>query len=165
MVTGIARTLGGKGLRSLALMSGAGPTRFFETAQRARAESGSEGAQGVFEREIRLTSAAPPQDLEAAHETSYALRSSPLDDVRGLDLPLFVAAGDKDEKVPVAAADVFVSELLRQPGQPLHYLLLSGLDHSFVDANGRDRSGELWARYLAWVKSGPPRERTVELGP
>lgn len=164
VVTGIARHLGGQGIRSLGLIAGAGPTRFFEAAQRAREESGAQGALEVFEREIQLTGSSPPQDTAALHESSYSLRSSPLDDVRGLNIPLFVAAGDKDEKVPVAAADLFVSELLRQPSQPIHYCMLPGLDHSFLDPAGRDRSRELWLRYLRWVKEGPGG-RKVELGP
>jgi len=164
IITAVARQLGREHVRSLALMAGAGPTRFFEATQQARAQSGSAGAKVVFDKEIRITATSQSPRLEDLHEASYAISSTPLDDVRGLHIPLFVASGDRDQKVPVAASDVFVAELLRDPAQPLHYLLLPGLDHSFLDPQGRDHSGRLWASYLEWVKAGPLPARSVKLG-
>jgi hypothetical protein len=157
VITGVAKALKGKGVLSVGLMAGAGPTRFFETGQLARKDGGAAGIKAVFDQEIALA-ANPSGGPDEMQSVTYALRSSPLDDLRGLKVPVFMAHGDEDEKAPVSAADAFAAELFRDPGQPLTYLMLPGLDHSFTDKAGKDHSGDLLEYYLAWVlRGGYPR--------
>jgi len=154
VVSGICRALAGRGIRSAALMAGAGPTRFFETSCQARSEKGAIGVKSVLDQAIFLSvpgNAKAPEELQAV---TYSLRSSPLDDLKGLNVPLFIAHGDADIKTPVAAADVFAAEMFRLPDQPLTYLMLPGLDHGFVDQKGKDRSGEFLDYYVNWVLGG-----------
>lgn len=154
VVSGICRAVAGRGIKSAALMAGAGPTRFFETSVQARSEKGAAGVKSVLDREIFLSvpgNARTPEDLQ---QVTYAIVSSPLDDLKGLNVPLFIAHGDADVKTPAAAADVFAAEMFRVPSQPLTYLMLPGLDHGFVDPKGEDRSGELLDYYVNWVLSG-----------
>jgi len=163
VVSGICRAREGVGIRSAALMAGAGPTRFFEQSCQARSEKGANGVKAVLDELIFLSvpgNATTPENLQAM---TYAIVSSPLDDMKGLQIPVFIAHGDADAKTPVAAADVFAAEMLRLPKQPLTYLMLPGLDHGFVDQNGADRSGELLNYYVDWVLSGT-FDRSIKIG-
>ena len=155
VATGVASALKGQGIKSVGLLAAAAPTRFFESGQIARQENGVEGIKQVFEREITLSKTAGSADTpEALQAVTYGLHGSPLDDVRRLKIPLFMAHGDADEKVPVCAADLFAAELFRDPAQPLVYLMLPGLDHAFTDKTGTDYGGETLSFYLDWVCRG-----------
>lgn len=154
VVSGICRARAGRGIKSAALMAGAGPTRFFETSVQARSEKGAAGVKSVLDREIFLSVPGNAKTPEELQQYTYAIASSPLDDLKGINVPLFIAHGDADIKTPVAAADVFAAEMFRVPSQPLTYLMLPGLDHGFVDPKGEDRSGELLDCYVNWVLSG-----------
>ncbi|MCA8922914.1 MAG: prolyl oligopeptidase family serine peptidase [Planctomycetes bacterium] len=163
VVSGVCKALEGEGVASAALMAGAGPTRFFESAQKGRRDAGSEGAKAVFDQALRLAAAGTATELEDLQAVSYGMTSSPLDDLRGLKFPVFVAHGDRDQKVPIAAADVFVAELLRDPARQLHYLMLPGTNHGFRDSTDQDRSGDLLAYYVDWVLAGSSG-RSVRVG-
>lgn len=166
VATGVARALKGKGIETLGLMSGAGNTRFYEYLAMARAEAGAPGAAQVITEQIEITGANPPVEYRgaaAARDLTYAIESSPLDDVKGLRVPIFVASGDRDKNSSIAGADVFVTELLRDKKQRLHYLMLPGLDHGYVTADGKDQSGAVLRAYLNWAL-GKTDARSVAVG-
>lgn len=166
VAAGVARAVRGQGIASVGLMAGAGITRFFEEITLARTKEGSDGAARVVREMIAVTGPKPPAEYGGTaviREISYSVDSTPADDLRGLRVPLFVAAGDRDDHVPAAGADAFVAELLRDPEQDIHYLLLPGLDHGFYDEKGADRSGAVLSAYLDWALKGG-RGRTVAVG-
>ncbi|GEM_PF-4048670 len=154
IVSGICRRIAGRGIKSVALMAGAGPTRFFEASCRGRQETGALGVKTILDQEIFLSTTGNAKTPEQLQSVTYGLTSSPLDDLRGLNIPLFVAHGDADTKVPIAAADLFAAEMFRYQNQPLTYLMLPGLDHGFVDQKETDHSGAVLDYYVTWMLSG-----------
>ncbi len=166
VATGTVRSLNGKMVKSIGLMSGAGNTRFFEYLSMARSEAGAQGAAQVLKEQIEITGPNPPDEYRGAsvaRDITYAIESSPLDDVKGLRIPIFVASGDRDNHSSIAGAEVFVAEMLRDKKQKIHYLMLPGLDHGYFNADGKDESGPVFSSYLNWMVKGV-FERSVAVG-
>ncbi|MCA9267127.1 MAG: prolyl oligopeptidase family serine peptidase, partial [Planctomycetales bacterium] len=137
------------------LIAGAGITRFFEKSVIARRKGGSKAATKVLREVITATRPNPPPMIDGDSLTlvlTYGIRSTPLEDLRGLTVPVFVAHGDADKKVPIETADAFVAELLREPTRALRYLIYPGCDHGFFDAKGRRRAGDVLRDFIAWAQ-------------
>ena len=166
VATGVVRSLNGKIVKSIGLMSGAGNTRFFEYLSIARNQAGALGVAQVLNEQIKITSNNPPVEYRGApvsRDITYAIDSSPLDDVKGLRIPIFVASVDRDSHSSIAGAEVFVSELLRDKKQKIHYLMLPGLDHGYFTADGKDESGPVFSYYLNWIVNGV-FDRSIKVG-
>lgn len=163
VAAGVARQLPGK-VSAVALFAGAGITRFFEQTTAARKMEGSAGAAQVLQGMIAMTGAGPAADHDddMVQALTYGVNSTPLDDLRGLDVPVFVAHGDNDEKVPIEAADAFVAELLRERRRALRYVIVPGVDHGFYDNNGVDHAEAVLHEFLTWAGASD-KPRTVEV--
>ena len=81
---------------------------------------------------------------------SYALGSTPVEDVRDSDVPLYVAHGGRENNL--LAADLFVLEALRQqPRRSLRYVVVDNADHAFVTADGQSRIVDLFDDFVDWA--------------
>lgn len=163
VAAGLARLMGDD-VAAVGLFAGAGITRFFDRTMRERPRGGTRSVVRVFEQMLAATGPQPPAELEGdplEQVRTYALDSTPLDDLRGLRVPVFVAHGDLDEKVPVEAADAFVAELLRESRRSVRYLLVPGADHGFFDDQGREHAEAAFRTFLEWAGS---REKARAVG-
>jgi hypothetical protein len=123
----------------------------------------------VFDELLQLTSPAPPaayRGFPVERYQSYAIRSTMLDDLRPLRVPIFVAQGTRDRNTPVAGADLLAVELLRSdPQRAVRYLILPGLDHGFCDGAGSDHQGEVLHAFLDFAARPTRSVVTLGLGP
>jgi pimeloyl-ACP methyl ester carboxylesterase len=168
VAAGVAKLLGPR-IAAVALLAGAGPSQLFDFVAAARRKADDEGVRRTFEEILWLTSPAASGDyrgLPVERWTTFALDSTPLDDLQGSAVPVFVAHGTADDAASVESADVFVVELLRQNrGRPVFYLVLPGLNHRFVSADGRSWFAEVLGVFLKWARgSGSRRAMQVGLG-
>lgn len=127
------------------LLTGAGPTQFF---------SGDETRDGLARHvnDLLAMRDAPDDQMWEGHAArrwkSYAIDSSPLDDVRDSATPLYVAHGGREPNL--RSADVFVLEALRQqPHRPLLYVVVADGDHGFTSRDGRDHFLQVFDDFTA----------------
>lgn len=134
------------------LLTGAGPTQFF---------SGDE-TRDSFARHVSDLLAmrdAPEDQMWEGHAArrwkSYAIDSSPLDDVRDSPTPIYVAHGGREPNL--RSADVFVLEALRQqPRRPLRYVVVADGDHGFTTRDGRDHFLQVFDDFTSWATTPHP---------
>jgi pimeloyl-ACP methyl ester carboxylesterase len=151
VVTGLVRRTESS-LAAAALMSSAGPTQFFAmyvaqgAPERARFRE-------TFDTIRWLQKAEEDADYKghpARRWKTFALDSTPLDDVRDSQLPLFVAHGEREANI--LAADLFVLEALRhRPNRPLRYVVVADADHGFSTADGDPRLADVFDDFLRWA--------------
>ena len=92
---------------------------------------------------------------------SYALDTTPLEDVRESTAPLYVAYGGREPNLH--AGDLFVLEALRQqPTRALRYVVVADGDHGFDSSNGRGHFAQVFDDFLAWALN-PQRATGVEV--
>ena len=167
VAAGVARLLGDDAVAGLALLSGGGPTQFFDFVMEARHNKDDKRVQATFDDMISVTGPQAEGKLNGLpikRWKTFALDSTPLDDLRGLRLPVFVAQGTLDVKSYVEGADLLVLELLRNATRPVRYLMLPDSDHDFMSADGKvDQSGRVVKDFLRWVTGSKP-ERSVQMG-
>lgn len=140
------------------LFSSAGPTQFyggFETR---------ENLKSTFETMQMLQHAADDFMYEghaARRWKSYALDTTPLEDVRESVVPLYVAHGEREQNLH--AADLFVLEALRQqPTRPLRYVVIKDGDHGFDGSDDRGHFAQVFDDFLNWALN-PKRATGVEV--
>ena len=155
VASGVARILGDGPIRAVGSLSGGGPSQFFDHVMEMRRERRDAEAQGVFDELLKMTSATPP-DPYRGHPVeryrSFALRSTQLDDLRDLDVPVFIAHGTRDRHSAIESADLLAVELLRaNPRRLVDYLVLAGLDHGYVAADGSDHQKEVLDAFVKWA--------------
>lgn len=142
-----------------------GPTRLFDVLTLERADP--DDAAHIFADALRLTTPGVSGDYRGApvaRDISYDIDSTPLDDLRGMSVPVFVAGGTADTHASIDSADLFVLELLRRPDRVLRYERLIGVDHAFMDANDTDYGARVFGDFLRWCRE-TPRGRAVETVP
>jgi pimeloyl-ACP methyl ester carboxylesterase len=153
VATGVVQSLKNK-VAGVGVFAGCGPSQFFDHVVEARRRGNDADVQRVFDEELSLTSSKPParyRGFPVERYMTYAVHSSPLDDMRGLDVPVFVAQGTRDRNAPVESADLFVAELLRMPTRSVKYLILPGLDHGFFTADGDDHQADVLKAFSDWI--------------
>lgn len=166
VATGVAKRLGPKYIKAVGLLSGGGPTQFFDFAMAARRSKDDKALKRVFDDMVWITS----KDAEGKYNgfpikrwRSYALASSPLDDLRDLSIPVFVAQGAADAQASVEGSDLLVLELLRNPTRSVRYVLVPDGDHDFRDAEHRPHHVEVVLDFLTWALD-PARPRGLRIG-
>ena len=165
VVAGAARLLGSERVLAVALLAGGGPTQFFDFVAQARRERDARAAQAVFDELLALDSGGRTASGYRGHPIerifSYAIDSTPLDDLVAVNVPVFIAQGTDDAHVALESADLLALELLRRrPLRAVSYLIAEGLDHGFCNSNDDDYSGVVLDRFLSWALGAKP-ERTV----
>ena len=129
------------------LFSSAGPTQFYNGAE----------TRDSFLKEfetMRMLQRADDEFMYEGHAArrwkSYALDTTPLEEVRDSVVPLYVAHGEREANVH--AADLFVLEALRQqPTRPLRYVVVQDGDHGFASSDGRNHFRQVFDDFLAWA--------------
>jgi dipeptidyl aminopeptidase/acylaminoacyl peptidase len=90
------------------------------------------------------------QGLPARRYKTFWLESTPIEDVRDSDVPLFVVQGTRDGTV--LASDLFAMEAIRRkPNRPIRYVVVQGGDHAFGMPDGTSRVTALFADLLDWM--------------
>jgi hypothetical protein len=96
---------------------------------------------------------------------SFAVESTPLDEIRSCAVPTFVADGSRDSNSPVESADTFVVELLRSdPRRGVFYWRVHEADLGFSTPGGESYTAQVLDRFLEWALS-PKKGRGVIVGP
>ena len=133
------------------LFASAGPTHFFELYLEGAPSGDPERLRSFVETMKTLQSADDEflyEGWPARRWKSYALDSTPLQDVAGSDVPLFVAQGAKDGST--LQSDLFVLEAIRQrPNRPLRYVVVAEGDHAFNTPSG-PRLSDLFDDFVQW---------------
>jgi len=153
VATGILKTRPAERILATALFASAGPTPFWSSYVAAEGAGRRAAFDEVLNR-VRILQQADDDfmyaGLPARRWKTFALESTPLDDVRESAVPLFVAQGTRDGTI--LASDLFVLEAIRQqPRRPLRYAVVEGGDHGFDTADGRSHVGELFNDFLNWA--------------
>jgi hypothetical protein len=165
VAAGVGRALDGE-LAAVGILSGAGATQFFDFVVEERVAGRHDDANQVLVEAFGLTGPTPPAQYRGhsfARWQSFAIDSSPLDDLRATRTPIFVAHGTADHASRIENADLFVLELLRSRRQhPLFYWVLDGVDHGYRDAAGTSHAAEVVRRFVAWGLA-PDRATGTEL--
>jgi pimeloyl-ACP methyl ester carboxylesterase len=150
-------------LASVGLLSGAGITRFFDDAVLARRSGNDDTAKRVFDDLVWITGPDATGDYDGASITryiSYAIDSTPLDDLRPAHVPVFVATGTRDDTVPIQTTDAFVAELLRNRERKVRYMMLPDLDHLLSTTDGVSRWGDVVSSFLDWTMAAE-KDRSI----
>lgn len=166
VAAGAAKALGDGHVGAVGLFSGAGPTQFFDFVMDARHEGDPSRVQEVFEDMLFVTGPKAEgryRGTPIERWTTYAIDSTPLDDLRDLRVPVFVVQGTADAKASVEGADLLTLELLRNPARKVGYLLLPDSDHDLMTKDGRDLAGDVMKAFVEWAV-GPRRGREVRTG-
>jgi dienelactone hydrolase len=156
VATGVAAALGPLVVAAIGLVAGAGPTQFFDEVALARRRRDPQAAVAALE--DALWYSAQPANAEGERHgehvhrvITFARESTPLDDVREVRVPTFVASSTSDDHVPIASADLFVSELLRRNDRPVRYEIYQGLDHGMNCPDGNDRWRDIVTHFVTWA--------------
>jgi pimeloyl-ACP methyl ester carboxylesterase len=161
VATGLVRALHSDTVQAVGLLSSSGPTQFFGMYV-ARGAGDPEVLRQTFDAMRRLEAANDDASYEghpARRWKSYALDSTPLEDVRDSVVPLFVAHGGRERNR--LAADLFVLEALRQqPHRSIRYVIVDDGDHGFETTTKGDRLPDVFDDFLGWALN---RSRTTEL--
>jgi pimeloyl-ACP methyl ester carboxylesterase len=161
-----ARLLGdGPPLSVIGIFASGGPSQFFDNVMEARRTGDKASVQNAFDELLSVTGPTPPatySGFPVERFLSYAVRSTPLDDLRSMHTPVFIAQGTRDHNSAVESADLLAVELLRtDPRRPVKYLILNGLDHGYFTADEVDHKREVFEAFLDW-SLGEAKPRGVE---
>jgi pimeloyl-ACP methyl ester carboxylesterase len=158
----VAARLGSR-IAGIALLGGAGPTQFFDDVVLARREGRTKAA---FSETIEAATTptretgSTEERYASARARSFALASTPLDDALRISIPIYVAHGDADDRVPIESADLFAVELVRRR-RAIRYESYVGADHAFACEDGRDLGPRVLEAALRFLL-GPIRHPALE---
>jgi hypothetical protein len=167
VASGAARILGER-IEAAGLFSSAGPSQLADFVLAAHRDGDANHVRGRFGEVLFLTD-PEARGTYRGHGVerwrTFAVESTPLDDLRSAPVPVFVAHGTADESSAVESADVFVVELLREgPRRPVFYVRIQGADHNLRGEGGDDFRPFVLHRFLEWALADD-RPRTVLVGP
>lgn len=153
VATGILKAYRSASITAAGLFASAGPTPFWG----GRYSTSDSTARRDFERNLDRLRQLQQADDNAMHDglparrwKTFWIQSTPLDDIRDTDVPLFVAQGSRDGTL--LPADLFVMEAVRQNAtRPVRYVVVQGGDHAFETAPGRSRVVDLFDDFLRWA--------------
>ena len=153
VATGILKTRPAERILAAALFASAGPSPFWS----GYAGAADAGSRAAFERVLNRMRMLQHTDddvmesgLPVRRWRTFALESTPMDDVRESAVPLFVAQGTRDGTI--LASDLFVLEAIRQqPRRPTRYAVVEGGDHGFDTPDNRSHVVELFTDFLDWA--------------
>lgn len=153
-------------LKAVGLFSSAGPSQLADFVTYAHRSGDASRVRETFDDIMQLTTEPDSLDTWRGHPVerweSFAIHSTPLDDLRETSVPVFVTHGTEDKASAVEGADVFVVELLRTDAQrPVSYLRLHGADHGLRDGEV-SHVDDVFDHFLAWgLSDDRPREVVV----
>lgn len=162
VATGVLKASHPASVTAAGLFASAGPTPFWG-GRYSTSESTDRRDFGRDLERLRLLQQADDSamfdGLPARRWKTFWIQSTPLDDIRGGDVPLFVAQGSRDGTL--LPADLFVMEAVRQnASRPVRYVVVQGGDHAFETTPGRSRVVELFDDFLQWALDSNRRTGT-----
>jgi len=167
LAASVGHALGTK-VAAVGLFSSAGPSQLFDMVLAAHRTGKTEAIREAFsdvQRVIDPQSTGRWRGHSMVRWKSYAVESSPLDEMRASDVPVFVAHGSRDATSPVESADLFVVELLRaNVARSVAYVRVEDADHLLRSPSGEKFGPSILDRFLNWALS-PSKARGVVLGP
>jgi pimeloyl-ACP methyl ester carboxylesterase len=167
VASGVVRMLGDGSVDALGMLSGPGPTQFFDFIVTARRNGGLGAVKDVFDELIWITGPGASGSYRGAgieRQITYGIDSTNIDDLRDSRVPIFVANGVADDKAPIESADVFVAEMLRDRRRQIRYLMLPDLDHGYRSLrDGADHTAAVLNAFIDWALS-PAKGRSVFVG-
>ena len=155
VATGVLRRAAKGTVAAAGLFASAGPLPFW-SGSLSSGGANREAFQAAFDR-LRMLQQAPDdfmyQGLPARRYKTFWIESTPIDDVRDSDVPLFVAQGSRDGTL--MASDLFALEAVRQqPNRPIRYVVVEGGGHAFDLPDGTSRVDRLFTDFLDWTLDG-----------
>jgi alpha-beta hydrolase superfamily lysophospholipase len=84
------------------------------------------------------------------------LRGRPLDFLLQVDAPIYMVNGGRDDRVPVASAEAVVVAFREHGKTNLTYREWPGLNHRWIDADGKNHLHEVGAALIAWLQTVVP---------
>jgi pimeloyl-ACP methyl ester carboxylesterase len=167
VASGTVRHLGDGSVNAVGLLSGPGPTQFFDFLIEGRRRGDLVEVKTVFDELIWITGSSASGDYRGAaieRQVSYGVDSTSIDDLRDSHVPIFVANGTDDDQSPPESADVFVAEMLRSRSRLLRYVILPGMDHAYYSrSEDKDHAGRVLKSFVDWALA-PQKDRSVLLG-
>ncbi|MFZ2959420.1 MAG: hypothetical protein WA705_21240 [Candidatus Ozemobacteraceae bacterium] len=166
VVCGVAHELGDAGLSALKVkaiccLSSSGAVQFFDHIVESRLYK-KQTTQAVFDELLSFTNRTVHGEYRGfpvRRYFSYAIETTPLDEIRRMKIPVFIAHGSDDKNVPIISDDLFAAELFRANGfRRVKYLILDGLDHNYNDSTGESHSGVVLQSVIDWLDNGCRRE-------
>ncbi len=168
IASGVAAQLDDQ-LTAVGLFSSAGPSQLADFAMYSHRTGDASEVSETFDDILQLTTEPDELDSWGGHPverwTSFAVDTTPLEDLRDTSVPVFVTHGTEDRASAIESADVFVVELLRTDSQrPLSYLRLHDVDHGLqIRDTEISRMDDVFDHFLDWALSDdPPREIIVD---
>jgi pimeloyl-ACP methyl ester carboxylesterase len=167
LAAGVAHALRQR-IAAVGIFGSAGPSQLVDFAIYAHRTGTVEAAREAFS-EIQTVIDPKSQRPWRGHSLirwrSYAVESTPLDEMRSCEVPTFVAHGSRDSNSPVESADMFVVELLRtNPARPIFYVRVHDGDHGLGAPNQQNYLPFAFDHFLNWGLS-QSKERGVLVGP
>jgi len=157
VASGAARALGPCAVAAVGFFASGGVSQFVDLVLEGRRRGDAAAAQGAFDDLLALTGPQPPtafQGYPRMRFASFAIASTPLDDLVGLDVPVFIVQGTADTNSAPESADVLAVELLRRDaGRAVRYVVLDHGDHGFHDRTGGDHGEELLVDFVRWAEA------------
>jgi pimeloyl-ACP methyl ester carboxylesterase len=167
VAAGLVHAAEPKEIAAAGLLASAGPTQFFKAyldgnAKGRATTSDSNRLRALVDTIRTLQSSDDDFEYEgwpARRWKTYAIESTPLEDIRSSDVPLFVAQGTEDGST--IAADLFVLEAVRQRrSRPVRYVVVAKGDHGFDTPTGT-RLPALFDDFVRWSLD-PAKKTGVE---
>jgi pimeloyl-ACP methyl ester carboxylesterase len=165
VASGVAKRLKDE-IKAVALLGGAGATQFFDFVAEAHQKGDWKQVGRAFGDLIWMTGGSANgryNGLPIERWKTFAIDSTPLDDLRPLTVPVFVAQGGADGHASVEGSDVMVLELLRDARRKVSYLVLPDDDHDFMSQRTHeDHRVKVLHDFIVWALD-PDKQRSVEI--
>ncbi len=165
IASGLSNQLENLKIKALGFFAAAGTSQFYGHILQARKSQDLKILEETFS---GLFYAAEPNasgkfgGYPVERVKSFAISSTPLDDVLKNQIPIFIATGSLDNKAPIEDADLFAVEVIRnQPNRKILYLNYSELNHDLENKNGNDLSKEVLTDFLTWTQKFSPERKFI----
>jgi pimeloyl-ACP methyl ester carboxylesterase len=151
VATGVLREMKGSEVAAAGLFASAGPIPFYGGYVARGADA--DRLRTIIDR-IRMLQRADDdfiyEGLPARRWKTFWLETTPIEDVRESNVPLFVAQGNRDETTLLA--DLFALEAIRQqPNRSLRYVIVDQGNHAFETPEGKSLLPELFDDFTTWA--------------
>jgi pimeloyl-ACP methyl ester carboxylesterase len=93
------------------------------------------------------------------YKWNYEINHPPIDNLLKLEIPIYLAAGSNDDKVPIEASDYIKAEFIRHQKNNLIYKVYLDCNHNFMeiseDGKMTDHWTDLFMDFLKFINENP----------